>query len=622
MKIRILVLSLLIALCVFSAFLFQNIIRHNTFDTSKEYLEDVALLYAGTFKVKINDQLSMLESQARYFSDIDMDDYNTLKKTIMSTKGVGEFKRIAVANSSGMTINYDGKSSGNIIMRDYFKKAMLGRPQVSSSISIDEDGERVLSLAVPIFQSEKVVGVIVGTFSYSVLDDIFSVDTFRGQGYSFLVDKDGLILVGSQSSKRLCFEENWIDFLIKNKALSDSQLSYVLKHISTDRTDYVTYEVFGKSRVMIYTPVFLNDWYVLSVVPAEYINRQQSGILRITILFFVIIGGAIIGFIFMIMTLIKHSQQIERDNVRYAASTESSKLLIFEFDFEHQVIEFTGNSSWLFGRKVKSLPLSNFSLVEKNLHESERDLLTRIKDFVASGETSYASEFRVMADNGEYVWFRLTGTLTRGSDNKPQRFFGNVANVNDQVVHELELKEMAETDLLSGLLNKTFMEKKVSEKIAYDDCIGAMYMIDLDNFKQVNDRIGHSAGDKAICDAAMKLKLVFSEKDFISRLGGDEFCIFLGLKKSIDEEKAKEIILEKAKILGSILLDYYNSEDIQVKVSASIGISLYPKDGKNYKILFECADSALYYVKKHGKDSFALFDDSKMKKGGESIYGV
>ena len=179
MKIRILVLSLLIALCVFSAFLFQNIIRHNTFDTSKEYLEDVALLYAGTFKVKINDQLSMLESQARYFSDIDMDDYNTLKKTIMSTKGVGEFKRIAVANSSGMTINYDGKSSGNIIMRDYFKKAMLGRPQVSSSISIDEDGERVLSLAVPIFQSEKVVGVIVGTFSYSVLDDIFSVDTFR-----------------------------------------------------------------------------------------------------------------------------------------------------------------------------------------------------------------------------------------------------------------------------------------------------------------------------------------------------------------------------------------------------------------------------------------------------------
>ena len=373
---------------------------------------------------------------------------------------------------------------------------------------------------------------------------------------------------------------------------------------------------------MIYTPVFLNDWYVLSVVPAEYINRQQSGILRITILFFVIIGGAIIGFIFMIMTLIKHSQQIERDNVRYAASTESSKLLIFEFDFEHQIIEFTGNSSWLFGRKVKSLPLSNFSLVEKNLHESERDLLTRIKDFVASGETSYASEFRVMADNGEYVWFRLTGTLTRGSDNKPQRFFGNVANVNDQVVHELELKEMAETDLLSGLLNKTFMEKKVSEKIAYDDCIGAMYMIDLDNFKQVNDRIGHSAGDKAICDAAMKLKLVFSEKDFISRLGGDEFCIFLGLKKSIDEEKAKEIILEKAKILGSILLDYYNSEDIQVKVSASIGISLYPKDGKNYKSLFECADSALYYVKKHGKDSFALFDDSKMKKGGESIYGV
>jgi diguanylate cyclase (GGDEF)-like protein len=499
---------------------------------------------------------------------------------------------------------------------------MKGRAQVSSTISVDEDGEKVLSLAVPIFQKKQVVGVIVGTFSYSVLDNIFSVDTFRGSGYSFLVDKAGLILVGSKSSKRLCYEENWLDFLVHNNAITNEQLTYIKNHIATDRTEFLTYEVFGKGRVMIYTPVFLNDWYVLSVVPSEYIDRQQSGIVRITGIFFIVLGGAIIGFILIITNLIQHSQQIERDNVRYAASTESMQTIIFEYDFERKVIEFTGNTVFFFGRKVKSLPIEDFDEFERHVHESERGMINRIKDFIYSGESSYSSEFRVRGEGGKYIWFRITGSVILNNEKRPVKFIGNAVNVNDQVVHERELQEMAETDLLSGLLNKTFMEKYVSEHIANNDCLGAMYMIDLDNFKQVNDRIGHSAGDKAICDAAMKLKLVFSEKDYISRLGGDEFCVFMCLKSDITPERADELINEKAKILGSMLLDDYTSEDVKVHVTASIGISLYPQDGKTYKSLFECADSALYYVKENGKDGYELFDEKIMKKAGESIYGV
>ena len=80
-------------------------IRKIVSESSYNLLEQTALLYARTFQIKIQDQLAMLESQSRYFKDIDMNDYNAVKQTIMSTKGVGEIKRIAVANSSGMTIN-------------------------------------------------------------------------------------------------------------------------------------------------------------------------------------------------------------------------------------------------------------------------------------------------------------------------------------------------------------------------------------------------------------------------------------------------------------------------------------------------------------------------------------
>ena len=587
-----------------------------------EYLNESALLYAGTFKVKINDQLQMLESQARYFSDIDMDDYNLLKKTIMATKGMGEFKRISVANSSGMTINYDGKSSGNIRKRGYFQKAMQGVPQVSSSFNIDEDGEKVLALAVPIFQNEKVVGVIEGTFVYSVLDNIFSVDTFRGNGYSFLSDKEGFILVGGENPFRICFDENWLNFLSLHNAIDNEKVYEIKEELQRNGTSYLTYTVDGKSRVMVYTPVFLNDWYVLSVVPSEYIGKLQSGIIRISFLMFLVMGGAILGFILIIINLIYHAKKIEKDNVRYAVATEKTRIFIFDYDVEHHIIEFTGNTSFFLGKKIEKLPLSRFGEIENRLHESERGLRERIRAFIESGDSSFSTEIRVLNKSGEYEWFRLTGSVIYNNDKKPAKFIGNAVNVNEQVEHELELKEMAENDLLSGLLNKTFIEKHVTEKIASGEINGVFYMIDLDNFKQVNDRIGHSAGDKAICDAATKLKLIFSENDYIGRLGGDEFCVFMCLDKNLSEDKVHEIIVEKARVLGSFLLDYYNSGDIQVKVSASIGIALFPKDGQTYKKLFETADSALYYIKKHGKNGYALFDGTKMDNTGESIYGV
>ena len=122
----------LISVTIFSFVRFNSAVNSTVSESSTNFLKETAFLYAGTFQVKLNDQLFMLESQARYFEDVDMDDYNAVKQTIIATKGVGEFKRIAVATSSGMTVNYDGKSSGNILMKDYFKKAMQGKAQISS----------------------------------------------------------------------------------------------------------------------------------------------------------------------------------------------------------------------------------------------------------------------------------------------------------------------------------------------------------------------------------------------------------------------------------------------------------------------------------------------------------
>lgn len=624
MKRRIGTFVVLLAIIVFSFLFFQRRISATVYANSTNFLKETAILYAGTFKVKLNDQLFMLESQARYFADVDMNDYNKIKQTIMSTKGVGEFKRIAVANTSGMTINYDGKSSGNIMMNDYFKKALRGIASVSSNISLDEDGEKVLTLAVPIFQDKKVVGVITGTFAYSILDNIFAVDTFSGSGYSSLVDGNGRVLVGSSSDKRLCFSENWLTFMAEQQALSNLRLNTIRNNIKANKTDSIRYEINGEERIMVYTPVNMNGWYVLSAVTADYLNAQQHRIVLLSIMLIFVVLLVFASFTYLIIKLIKENEKIEKDNVRYAVTTQSSQTLVYEYDFNRRVIEFTGDTKFLFGENLHQLPLDWFNMIEERIHESERDLRSHLKKFIDSGESTYGSELRILAGEGEYVWYRLSGTLIKDKEGgAPLKLIGSLANVNAQIVHEQELKEMAETDLLSGLLNKVSMEKHITEwiKNASPNAEGAFYMLDLDNFKQVNDKIGHSAGDTAICDAANKINLVFSERDFIGRIGGDEFCVFLTLPETMEHDKIDEIITEKAGVLNSILRETYTSGDVAVHVTSSIGISLFPAQADSYKELFKRADAALYHVKENGKNSFAIFDENTMKEAGESVYG-
>jgi len=610
----------LVSVTVLSFITFERAVNRNVSESSTNFLKEIASLYAGTFQVKLNDQLFMLESQARYFDDVDMDDYNAVKQTIISTKGVGEFKRIAVANTSGMTINYDGKSSGNILMKDYFKKAMKGKAQISSNISTDEDGEQVLTLAVPIIKNEKVAGVITGTFAYSILDNIFSVDTFGGEGYSFIIDKEGQILIGSKSPNRLCFVENWFDFFHKNKAISTHDLSVIYSEIQSNRTGIINYSVNEKHRIVVYTPVGLNDWYVLSVVTADYILSQQTKITKITITLIVVMLLVFTIITIFLTRLIQQKAKIEKDNSRYAITSENTQTLIFEFDYEKQVVEFTGNSQVVFGENIKQVSVKDFDIISSKIHESERNLLADICAFREQGGTNYTTELRFANANGGYSWFKLSGTVIFDRDGKtPIKFIGNLVNVNSQVLHEQELKAQAETDLLSGLLNKIYMEKNISKFISENkqSAFGAFFIIDLDNFKQVNDKLGHTYGDQAICDTANKLTLVFSEKDFIGRIGGDEFCVFLCLK-SINKNPL-EVVENKASVLKEILAEDYTNGETSVHVTPSIGISLFPKHSSSYKELFTKADSALYHVKNNGKNNFIIYDDS-MKGAGESVY--
>lgn len=618
MKLRILISAALLAVVAGAFMLYVRITNLVVYDTATKYLQETAQLYAGTFKVKFADQLYMLESQARYFLDVDMTDYAAVKQTILSTKGVGEFKRISVAPTSGMTINSDGHSSGNILLRDFFKGAMRGEQSVSSSVSFDEDGEAVLSLAVPIFQKGMIVGAIIGTLPYTALDEIFSVDTFNGNGYAFLAGSSGKILVDSKNENSLCTGDNWLDFLVEQNALSATALSDIQRDILLSKSGMIRYRIGKERRVLVYVPLGINDWYVLSAATADYIETQQQRIAFNTLLVILIILTAFALCVRLIFVLSKRNASIEKANELFLSTNESAQSFLFEFSIAERSITFTGNTDFIFGEDVHSLPQEQFSRIERRLHKADFAFFNEMRMFIYrhTEQKEFTKEIRILRTDNSYAWFRISAN--RSEDGKT--IVGKVTNVNEQVIRELELKEKAETDLLSGLLNKVSLENHVTERIKKNDMLmGAFYIIDLDNFKQVNDRIGHSMGDMAICDASAKLKLVFSERDYIARIGGDEFCVFLQLRSNMLPNQITAVITEKARSLCAILEEDYNGEHAVVHVTASIGVSLYPQQAQTYKELFKKADAALYQVKRHGKNDFAIYEDH-MGDEGESVY--
>ena len=134
---------------------------------------------------------------------------------------------------------------------------------------------------------------------------------------------------------------------------------------------------------------------------------------------------------------------------------------------------------------------------------------------------------------------------------------------------------------------------------------GALFVIDLDGFKQVNDTYGHQMGDEVLKNTANRIRLSFRKSDILSRYGGDEFLVYA--PKLVD----RDIIEQRMQTLQGLLRHSHTLEGMSSAVTASIGIAIFPTDGKDLKALAKHADRALYEAKRRGKDQYVIYDDKE-----------
>lgn len=172
------------------------------------------------------------------------------------------------------------------------------------------------------------------------------------------------------------------------------------------------------------------------------------------------------------------------------------------------------------------------------------------------------------------------------------------------------LTDKAETDLLTGVNNKLSTESKIQEYIKSNpDGQGVLILIDVDNFKKINDKMGHAFGDEVLRNLGMRLKSLYRATDIIGRIGGDEFIVFL---KDIND---MDVIEREARKLELFFQSFEVGEYTRYSVTASLGAAIYTCDGKTFEELYKNADKALYFVKQHGKKQLVFFNqDQKFDK--------
>lgn len=172
----------------------------------------------------------------------------------------------------------------------------------------------------------------------------------------------------------------------------------------------------------------------------------------------------------------------------------------------------------------------------------------------------------------------------------------------DNILNMMEMYSRVLKDSLTHLYNREAFENKVTELLNENKGSFAFIMIDLDDFKHLNDTMGHNTGDEILTETAHNLQLVFGDYAVIGRMGGDEFAVFVSAAWS------KDIIMKKVDEIHELLKMEVFREEKHVEVTSSIGVAFSPEDGIGFRELYERADEAQYKSKQCGKNSVTVYD--------------
>ncbi len=299
-------------------------------------------------------------------------------------------------------------------------------------------------------------------------------------------------------------------------------------------------------------------------------------------------------------------EALRESEARFRSLTQMSSDFFWETDPQHRFVSIVHGPNYaatemgegLIGRAAWEIDAVSPDEAGWAVHQATLESQVPFRDF----------EFARLTPDGMTRYFALSGEPRLAPDGTFLGYRGVGRDVTESALTRERIASLAYRDPLTGLANRTSLAPALEQAVERARRRGvklAGVFIDLDGFKQINDFYGHDAGDRCLIEVARRLRTTVRASDVVARLGGDEFFVLL---EEVHDELAVQSVIRK--LLAEAVRPYELPGGAQARVSASMGVSLFPDNSSDAAALIKNADTAMYSAKQAGKNGYRFFGDS------------
>lgn len=576
-----------------------------------------------------------------------------------------DVRDIFVLNTLGKVVASSSEKSLTLDLHDrqYYKDAMLGKTTISNLLKDRVDGESVLFVATPVNSNNnsEIIGVMALIIDMRNTSDGINNLVDPKVGTAYLINQEGSIilhsnknLIGTRPTNKaideyltrtsLLKEQGSMNFgeqfvMFKNidntpwKLVIEQDMSIIMSSAYNALFVIIALAIMTIS-LAIYTSFrFVNTLTKPLTELTNTINETSKGNLGIRTNYKSRdeLGQLALNFNNMLDELSGAYEELYEKNEeivateeelrvnyeeldkkqhelkviqeRYSIALQSAKDVIWEWNYKYST--FFASEQWenLTGKQNYNEYIKKV-VFEELLNENDIKIMTEyIEELLQHKIEFFSFDFKYIDELEKEKWLKVKASAIFDKEGKPLKISGTLADITDVKIAENRIWNLAFFDQLTELPNRTAFLEKVEEEINEGNSI-AVFMMDIDNFKRVNDTLGHSVGDELLKEVAKRLRLL---EGFVYRLSGDEFGLIYS--DVIKDEKLQQLAVD----ISSQFTSPFHFLDRVINITISIGVSIYPIDGYNVEKIIQNVDTAMFKAKDEGKSKVIFFKEAMLE---------
>ena len=482
-------------------------------------------------------------------------------------------------------------------MKDAFKELYAAnKPVISSYIS--SQGIRKILFAIPMEQPLQLNGTtytaLVVSYDNAVLEKLLSSMVYEGQSDCYVVRTNGDVVLSTETKTEITEQmTNLFDYLQQNARVEQPYYDTMVQTLPQGGEGSVLFTMNGQKYYLIYQPLGIMDWSIIGIVPTGVVDAGMRKVQSATILVIALLGLLIIAGVVKIQRDAERNRRRELERRRETSDMMFAGMAriverysVCDLDHDHyQYYERRGEPLYPPEGSYQQL-LEQMSRQYVILTDSENAKLTQmlasenLRRLIKTDNDSLKLEY---AARDKSAFYMMTVVPMAWKGDRLTR----VMIITQDMGKQHLLQSLANTDGLTGLLNKRYFDRVLTVLEQHSQPFALFYM-DLDRFKPVNDTYGHDVGDKLLKGVSQRLQGCIRSRDYAFRLGGDEFALLL--LGSMEQE----VCVRKKDMICEMIAVPYEIDGNTVSVGASCGYALYPAESIDVQQVRYIADQRMY----------------------------